>query len=96
MKPIIEVILIILDFYWFVVMASVILSWLINFNVVNTRNDVVKAIWRMVYDLTEPAYRTIRRVVPPLGGIDFSPFILLLIIYVLQRYLQSYVLPFVP
>ena len=46
MKPIIEVILIILDAYWFVVMASVILSWLINFNVVNTRNEVVRTIWR--------------------------------------------------
>jgi YggT family protein len=96
MKPIIEVLLILLDFYWFVVMASVILSWLINFNVINTRNDVVRAIWRMVYDLTEPVFRTIRRVVPPLGGIDFSPFFLLLLIYLLQRYLQGYVLPFVP
>lgn len=96
MKPIVEVLLILLDFYWFVVMASVILSWLINFNVINTRNDVVRAIWRMVYDLTEPVFRAIRRVVPPLGGIDFSPFFLLLLIYLVQRYLQGYVLPFVP
>ena len=96
MKPIIEVLLIILDFYWFVVMVSVVLSWRINFNVINTRNEIVRAIWRMVYDLTEPAYRLIRRVIPPLGGIDFSPFFLLLVIYLLQRYLQSYMLPFVP
>lgn len=96
MKPIIEVLLIILDFYWFVVMVSVVLSWLINFNVINTRNEIVRAIWRMVYDLTEPAFRLIRRVIPPLGGIDFSPFFLLLVIYLLQRYLQGYVLPFVP
>lgn len=96
MKPIIEVLLIILDFYWFVVMVSVVLSWLINFNVINTRNEVVRTIWRMVYDLTEPAFRLIRRVIPPLGGIDFSPFFLLLVIYLLQRYLQGYVLPFVP
>ncbi len=96
MKPIIEVLLIILDFYWFVVMVSVVLSWLINFNVINTRNEIVRAIWRMVYDLTEPAFRVIRRVIPPLGGIDFSPFFLLLVIYLLQRYLQGYVLPFVP
>ncbi|MDR3493452.1 MAG: YggT family protein [Ancalomicrobiaceae bacterium] len=96
MKPIIEVLLIILDFYWFVIMVSVVLSWLINFNVINSRNEVVRAIWRISYDLTEPAYRVIRRVIPPLGGIDFSPFILLLVVYLLQRYLTGYVLPFVP
>lgn len=96
MKPIIEVLLIILDFYWFVILVSVVLSWLINFNVINSRNEIVRAIWRIAYDLTEPAYRVIRRVIPPLGGIDFSPFVLLLLIYLLQRYLTGYVLPFVP
>ena len=95
MKPIIEVLLIILDFYWFVILASVILSWLVNFNVINSRNEIVRTIWRITYDLTEPAYRVIRRVVPPLGGIDFSPFILLLFIYLVQRYLTGYVLPYV-
>ena len=96
MKPIIEVLEIILNFYWFVVMASVVLSWLINFNVINTRNDLVRMIWRATYDLTEPVYRRIRAVVPAIGGIDFSPFILLLLIYVLQRYLGEYVWRYVP
>eukprot|EP01037_Dinobryon_pediforme_P032734 gene32734-37827_t len=96
MRPIIEVLQIILNFYWFVVMASVVLSWLINFNVINTRNDLVRMIWRVTYDLTEPVYRRIRQVVPTLGGVDFSPFILLLIIYLLQRYLGDYVWRYVP
>ena len=96
MRPIIEVLQIILNFYWFVVMASVVLSWLINFNVINTRNDLVRMIWRVTYDLTEPVYRRIRQVVPALGGIDFSPFILLLLIYLLQRYLGDYVWRYVP
>jgi YggT family protein len=96
MKPIINVLLIILDFYWFVVIVSVILSWLTNFNVINSRNEVVRSIWRITYDLTEPVYRQIRRVIPNMGGIDFSPFVLILLIYLLKQYLQYYIYPIVP
>lgn len=78
-----------IQLYIIVVFASVILSWLISFNVVNMRNQFVAAVARITYQLTEPALRPIRNVLPAFGGLDFSPIILLLGLY----YLNGYVLP---
>ena len=64
--------------YIWVVIASAIFSWLIAFNVVNTRNRFVYSVAETLYRLTEPALRPIRRVLPNLGGIDISPVILIL------------------
>jgi YggT family protein len=61
-------------------LAQVILSWLVHFNVVNVRNPFVNAVGRFLYQITEPILRPIKRVVPPLGGIDISPLILLLLL----------------
>lgn len=61
-----------------IVIANAILSWLILFNVVNTRNQIVYAIADTLYKLTEPLLRPIRRVLPDLGGIDISPIILII------------------
>ena len=88
LSPFIEAILIILDVIWWLVIASVIASWLIAFGVVNTRNQAVYTIISFLNRATEPLFRPIRRVVPPLGGLDLSPMILLLIIYIVQRELQ--------
>jgi YggT family protein len=66
--------------YVYLLLASAILSWLIAFNVVNARNDVVRAIWDFLYRVTEPALRPIRRFLPNLGGIDISPVILVLLL----------------
>ena len=96
MKPIIDVIVFLLDFYMYIVIAAVILSWLIAFNVINTRNQVVAMIADFLYRLTEPVFRPIRNLLPSLGGIDFSPLIVLLIIYVLRSWLYDYLRPFVP
>ncbi|MCW5725493.1 MAG: YggT family protein [Maricaulaceae bacterium] len=62
------------------IIAGVIMSWLVSFNVVNPRNALVGAIWRMTSAVTEPLLRPIRRILPPLGGLDFSPVVLLLLI----------------
>jgi YggT family protein len=96
MRPILDVILILLDMYMYIVIAAVILSWLIAFNVINMRNDIVGMIARVLYQLTEPVFRPIRNILPNLGGIDFSPLIVLLIIYVLRRYIADYIYPLVP
>jgi YggT family protein len=64
--------------YIYVVIASAIVSWLIAFNVVNTHNRFVYQVADMLYRLTEPALRPIRRFIPNLGGIDISPVILIL------------------
>ncbi len=93
MKPLIEVFSYLLWAYWYIVIAAVILSWLIAFNVVNTRNHVVAMIADFLYRATEPAFRPIRRLMPNLGGLDLSPLIVLLIIYVIQRSIELYVYP---
>jgi YggT family protein len=80
----------------YVIIAAVILSWLIAFNVVNTRNQIVAMIADYLYRITEPVFRPIRNLLPNLGGIDFSPLIVLLIIYLLKRWIADYIYPLVP
>ena len=78
-----------LTIYVYIVIAMAILSWLIAFNVVNTRNPVVRMIAELLYRLTEPALRPIRNLLPNMGGIVISPIILFLIIL----FIQSVILP---
>ena len=78
MAPLIGFIVLVIDLYIWVVIASAILSWLVAFNVVNTNNRFVLSIADMLYRLTEPALRPIRNILPNLGGIDISPVILIL------------------
>ena len=96
MRPLLEVLIYLLDIYWWVVIIAVIASWLIAFNVINTRNHIVAMVVDFLYRVTEPAFRPIRNVMPQLGGIDFSPLIVLLIIYLIERYITGYVYPYVP
>ncbi len=77
----------VLDLYWWVVIISVILSWLVAFDVLNTRSQAAQTIWRAVDALTEPLLRPIRSVLPAIGGLDLSPLILLLGIQFLQNLL---------
>ncbi len=78
-----------LTLYVYVLIASAIMSWLVAFNVVNPRNDFVRAVGEFLYRVTEPALRPIRNLLPNLGGIDVSPVILILIIV----FIQSVLLP---
>jgi len=75
--------------YVWVVIAGVVLSWLMAFNVVNAYNPFVRSIWNALNAVTEPLLRPIRRVLPDLGGIDISPVILLLACY----FVRSVILP---
>lgn len=79
----------ILGLLWIIVIVSVILSWLVSFNVVNPHNQFVAMIWRLTNTVTEPLLGPIRRVLPTLGGMDFSPVVLLLLI----SFAQGYVVP---
>lgn len=69
-----------------VVFINVIMSWLVAFNVVNPRNQFVNTIWRVTSAITEPLLSPIRRILPPLGGIDLSPIILLLLIFFIREW----------
>jgi YggT family protein len=93
MRALLEVILIALQLYTYLIIASAILSWLVAFNVVNTRNDVVRSVWNFLDAVTEPALRPIRRILPNLGGIDISPVILILLIIFIQKLIIDYLMP---
>ncbi len=67
-----------------VIIIQAILSWLVAFNVINTYNDFVRQLLGALDRITEPLYRPIRRILPDFGGIDFSPIVVLLLIYVLR------------
>ena len=82
-----QLLIAILDLYWWVVVITVILSWLVGFGVINTYNHVVRAIVRAFYALTEPVFGAIRRILPPFGGLDLSPLIVLLIIFFFRNWL---------
>ncbi len=77
-NPVLWLILTVLDIYFYVILASVIMSWLIGFNVINGANPYVRQIGYALHRLTEPLLGPIRRRLPDLGGIDISPIVLLL------------------
>lgn len=79
----------VITLYTYIVIASVIMSWLMAFGVVNPYNPTVRAIWQGISAVTEPLLRPIRRIMPDLGAIDISPIILLLACF----FVQSVVLP---
>jgi YggT family protein len=67
--------------YIIILIASVAISWLVTFNVLNTQNQVVYGVLGFLYRLTEPVLKPIRRILPAMGGIDLSPIILIVLLY---------------
>jgi YggT family protein len=91
-NPFLWLILNLLNLYFYVILATVILSWLIGFNVINGANPYVRQISYALHRLTEPLLGPIRRFLPDLGGLDISPIILLLVLQFVQ-YLIIYYAP---
>jgi YggT family protein len=87
--PIIEVVIVLLDLYWWVIIIGAVASWLIAFGVINTYNRTVHRIIDVLYRLTEPALRPIRQFLPNFGGLDISPVILLLAIWLIEQELRQ-------
>ncbi len=87
MNPVHWLIDTVIELYIWVVIASVIISWLVAFNIINTRNQFVLQIQEFLFRLTEPALRPIRSVLPNFGGIDISPLVLILLLVFLRRLL---------
>ena len=83
----------ILDIYWWIIIISVVLSWLYAFGVVNPGNQYVQMVTRFVHEATEPLLGRIRRFMPDLGTIDISPIVLLLAITFLQILLRTSIAP---
>jgi YggT family protein len=87
MNPVHWLIDTVLELYIWVIIASVVLSWLVAFNVINTRNTFVNQIGEFLYRITEPALRPIRNIMPSFGGIDISPMVLILLLIFARRLL---------
>jgi YggT family protein len=94
MVPLIAFIVLVIDLYIWVIIASAILSWLIAFSVVNTSNRFVYTVADTLYRLTEPALRPFRSIFPNLGGIDITPVILILfLLFIRNVVLLGWILP---
>lgn len=81
MTSILQILLMLLNVMYFVVLAHIIMSWLINFQVLNLRQPLVAQLWDGLNRLLEPVYSRIRAVLPSMGGLDLAPLIVLLAIY---------------
>ncbi|MBM3609576.1 MAG: YggT family protein [Alphaproteobacteria bacterium] len=93
MRAILDLILLILQLYTWVIIISAVVSWLLAFNMLNYSNNIVRAVWNALHALTEPLLAPIRRRMPNLGTIDLSPVVLLLGIFLLERIIVYYVYP---
>ena len=85
----------ILKLYSYVVIANVVISWLIAFNVLNTSNRFVYSILELTYKLTDPILNKIRAFIPNLGAFDISPIILLLLIWFIEMCMKLYLAPLI-
>lgn len=83
----------ILSIVFWIVIIQVVMSWLINFNVINRHQPLVRQIWDGLNQLLEPLYRPIRRVLPSMGGLDFAPMILIIGIYFIRIFLRHDLAP---
>ena len=93
MQAVLDVILLVLKMYTYVIIAVAIMSWLIAFNVINLYNNFVRSICNGLNALTEPVLRPIRNMLPNFTGLDLSPLVLLLLIFLLQDIIIKYIYP---
>ncbi|CUH87029.1 YGGT family protein [Phaeobacter sp. CECT 5382] len=89
MLSLFQILLLILDIVWFFIIAHVIMSWLINFQVLNLQQQLVSQIWYMLQRILEPLYGPVRRFMPNLGGVDLAPLVVLIAVYALRIIIQN-------
>ena len=94
MLSLFQILLLILDIVWFFIIAHVIMSWLINFQVLNLNQQLVSQIWYMLQRILEPLYSRVRRFMPNLGGVDLAPLVVLLAVYALRIIIQNNMMAF--
>lgn len=95
MRALLDLVLLVCRLYGYVIIATAIISWLLAFDVVNFRNELVRSVWNFLNALTEPLLRPIRQVLPNLGGIDVSPIVLLLLLFLVEDVIERYIYPYV-
>ncbi len=84
MTSLFQILMLLLNIVWFFIIAHVVMSWLINFQVLNLRQPLVAQIWYGINRLLEPLYAPIRRILPNMGGIDLAPLVVLVAVAVLR------------
>ncbi len=84
MITLLQIVQVLLNLLWWIIVIQAVLSWLIAFNVINTSNDFVRSLWEGLRKLTEPLYRPIRKILPDFGALDLSPIVVLLIVFILS------------
>ena len=89
MQSLFQILMLILDVVWFFILAHAIMSWLISFQVLNVRQQFVGQIWYGLNRILEPLYGPVRRILPPMGGMDLAPLVVLLGVYALQIVLSN-------
>ena len=89
LPALIGVLIMLLNVLWWIIIIQMILSWLVAFNVINTHNDFVRGLMRGLDRFLEPVYRPIRKVLPDFGGLDFSPMVVLLVLFILSTLLEG-------
>jgi YggT family protein len=90
MLSILNLIDLLLNIYTWILIATVVMSWLIAFNIINNHNNIVRQVSYALYRLTEPVLGPIRRLLPDLGGLDISPIIVLIAIWFIRNLLWEY------
>ncbi|MGZ5902064.1 MAG: YggT family protein [Reyranella sp.] len=90
MWSLLSLIRLILQIYSWIIIAAAVMSWLVAFGVLNVRNQFIRMVVDVLYRLTEPVLRPIRRMLPNLGGVDISPVVVLLIIFLLDHLIVEY------
>ena len=85
LMPLLQIVDLLLSVVMWLIIIQAVLSWLVAFNVVNTSNDFVRQLLTALDRMTEPLYRPIRRIMPDFGALDFSPMVVLLLIYILRN-----------
>lgn len=93
MNALISLLITVINILEFILIATVIMSWLISFNVINTYNRFVAVVWDMLTRLTEPVLRPLRNVLPNFSGLDLSPLVALLVLYFLKMLLIQDIAP---
>ena len=89
MTSLYQILMLILNVAQFIILAHVIMSWLINFQVLNIRQPLVSQIWYGLNRMLEPLYGPVRRMLPAMGGMDLAPLVVLIAVYALQIILRN-------
>ena len=82
---------ILLNVVWWIIVIQVILSILISFNVINTYNEFVRSVWQMLERLTEPMYRPLRRILPDARPLDLAPMAVLILLLIVRQAVMPYI-----